>query len=129
MKKLRWSLSFLLTILVCCGAAAALENDTVKVGLRYGSSAMFSANLENAVGSGYAFGYYDGSRSFLLRLPFLKRQGSAKLKPCGSSGLHKRLRRRSSGNASSATMPSMNSVAHAPPKIRCPSPVSQASDT
>ena len=65
MKKLRWSLSFLLTILVCCGAAAALENDTVKVGLRYGSSAMFSANLENAVGSGYAFGYYDGSRSFV----------------------------------------------------------------
>ena len=65
MKKLRWSLSFLLTILVCCGVAAALENDTVKVGLRYGSSAMFSANLENAVGSGYAFGYYDGSRSYV----------------------------------------------------------------
>ena len=65
MKKLRWSLGFLLAILVCCGAAAALENDTVKVGLRYGSSAMFSANLENAVGSGYAFGYYDAGRSFV----------------------------------------------------------------
>ena len=65
MKKLRWSLGFLLAILVCCGAAAALENDTVKVGLRYGSSAMFSANLENAVGSGYAFGYYDAGRNFV----------------------------------------------------------------
>ena len=65
MKKLRWCLGFLLTILVCCGAAAAVENDTVKVGLRYGSSAMFSANLENAVGSGYAFGYYDAGRNFV----------------------------------------------------------------
>ena len=65
MKKLRWSLGFLLTILICCGAAAAVENDTVKVGLRYGSSAMFSANLENAVGSGYAFGYYDAGRNFV----------------------------------------------------------------
>ena len=65
MKKLRWCLGFLLTILVCCGAAAAVENDTVKVGLRYGSSAMFSANLENAVGSGYAFGYYDAGRNFM----------------------------------------------------------------
>ena len=65
MKKLRWSLGFLLTILICCGAAAAVENDTVKVGLRYGSSAMFSANLENAVGSGYTFGYYDAGRNFV----------------------------------------------------------------
>ena len=54
-----------MTILICCGAAAAVENDTVKVGLRYGSSAMFSANLENAVGSGYAFGYYDAGRNFV----------------------------------------------------------------
>ena len=65
MKKLRWCLGFLLTILVCCGAAAAVENDIVKVGLRYGGSAMFSANLENAVGSGYAFGYYDSGRNFV----------------------------------------------------------------
>ena len=32
-------------------SASALENETIRVGLRYGSSAMFSANLENAVGS------------------------------------------------------------------------------
>ena len=36
----------------------------VKVGLRYGSSALFSANLENAVGAGYEFGYFEEDRSF-----------------------------------------------------------------
>lgn len=36
----------------------------VKVGLRYGTSALFSANLENAVGSGYDFGYFEDDRSF-----------------------------------------------------------------
>ena len=45
-------------------SAAAASDDVVKVGLRYGSSAMFSANLENAEGSGYEFGYYDGRREF-----------------------------------------------------------------
>ena len=44
---------------------SAVENGTVKVGLRYGSSALFSANLENAVGSGYEFGYFDEGRSFV----------------------------------------------------------------
>lgn len=37
---------------------------TVKVGLFYGSSALTEARLENAVGSGYQFGYYDSSRTF-----------------------------------------------------------------
>ncbi|WP_300860781.1 SpoIID/LytB domain-containing protein [uncultured Oscillibacter sp.] len=41
-----------------------MTNDMVKVGLRYGSSALFSANLENAVGSGYEFGYFEEDRSF-----------------------------------------------------------------
>ena len=56
MKKLFFDLDF------CCHffalsavSASAVTNDTVKVGLRYGSSAMFSANLENEVGSGYTF--------------------------------------------------------------------------
>ena len=39
--------------------ASAVVNDTIKVGLRYGSSAMTSANLENDVGEGYEFGYFD----------------------------------------------------------------------
>ena len=45
-------------------SAAAIVNDTVKVGLRYGSSALFSANLENAVGEGYTFGFFDEEREF-----------------------------------------------------------------
>jgi len=46
-------------------SAAAVTNDTVKVGLRYSGSALSAANLENAVGSGYALGYYDSSRNFV----------------------------------------------------------------
>ena len=46
-------------------SASAVTNDTVKVGLRYGSGALFSANLENAVGSGYDLGYYTDSREFI----------------------------------------------------------------
>lgn len=46
-------------------SAAAVTNNMVKVGLRYGSRALSSANLENAVGSGYTFGYYDSSRNFV----------------------------------------------------------------
>ena len=46
-------------------SAAALENGVIKVGLRYGSSALDAANLENAVGEGYAFGYFDRGRQFV----------------------------------------------------------------
>ncbi|MEG2221689.1 MAG: SpoIID/LytB domain-containing protein [Oscillospiraceae bacterium] len=41
------------------GTALATDGGTLRVGLRYGSSAMPTANLENE--GGYAFGYYDGS--------------------------------------------------------------------
>ena len=37
----------------------------MKVGLRYGSSVMSSANLENDEGSGYEFGYFDADGSFV----------------------------------------------------------------
>ena len=46
-------------------SAAAVVNDTVKVGLWYGSDALFSANLENAEGDGYEFGYFDEDRDFV----------------------------------------------------------------
>ena len=46
-------------------AASAVTNGIVKVGLRYGSSALASANLENAEGAGYEFGYYDEDRRFV----------------------------------------------------------------
>lgn len=38
--------------------------DTVTVALRSGSSALFEVRLQNNVGSGYEFGYYDITRTF-----------------------------------------------------------------
>lgn len=46
-------------------SASAVTNGVVKVGLRYGSTALPSANLENAEGAGYEFGYYDEDRRFV----------------------------------------------------------------
>ena len=46
-------------------SASAVVNDVAKVGLKYGSNALFSANLENHVGHGYAFGYFDDDRDFV----------------------------------------------------------------
>ena len=59
---------FLLSLIVTFYAlgtvsASAVTNDTVKVGLRYGSSVMSSANLENDEGSGYEFGYFEDGPS------------------------------------------------------------------
>jgi len=65
MKKYVFTLLFLVTFFLWDAApAAALDNDTVKVGLRFGSGSLYSANLENAEGSGYEFGYFDSRRRF-----------------------------------------------------------------
>ena len=65
MKKLLLTAMLVVTFFALSAVpASAVVNDTVKVGLRYGSSALFSANLENAVGSGYEFGYFDDGREF-----------------------------------------------------------------
>ena len=65
MKKLLLTTLLVVTFFACSAvSASAVVNDTVKVGLRYGSSALFSANLENAEGAGYAFGYFNSERSF-----------------------------------------------------------------
>lgn len=45
-------------------SASAVVNDVVKVGLWYGSNALFSANLENSLGEGFSFGYFDSEREF-----------------------------------------------------------------
>lgn len=47
-------------------AARAYTNPvkTMKIGLYYGSDAMAAANLQNFVGSGFTFGYYDPDRVF-----------------------------------------------------------------
>lgn len=55
----------LLSIILCVFCVAGLTayadaaEDTLKVGLYYGSNALASANLENAVGSGYQVGWFD----------------------------------------------------------------------
>ena len=58
-------LTLLITLMLCVGAHA-MENDTLKVGIKYGADAMASANLQNYSDfGGYAFGYYDASRDFV----------------------------------------------------------------
>ena len=66
MKNKLLPLFFVVTFfLLSAPSASAVTNGVVKVGLRYGSSALASANLENAEGAGYEFGYYDGDRRFV----------------------------------------------------------------
>lgn len=42
----------------------AIAYETMKIGLYSGSGALTEARLENKVGSGYEFGYFDSSRNF-----------------------------------------------------------------
>ena len=66
MKKFLFLLSLIVTFCALgTVSASAVTNDTVKVGLRYGSSVMSSANLENDQGRGYEFGYFDQDRTFV----------------------------------------------------------------
>ena len=65
MKKKLLMLVFVVTFFALSGvSASAMSNDTIIVGLRYGSSAMFSANLENALSRGFEFGYFDDGLCF-----------------------------------------------------------------
>ena len=67
MKKKLLTLFFVVTFFALSAVpASAVVNGMVKVGLRYGSSALFSANLENAEGAGYEFGYYEEDRTFTV---------------------------------------------------------------
>ena len=65
----KWRRMFLLSLLLCialCVGAQAAEHDMLKVGLKYGDTAMSEANLQNySPFGGYALGYYDASRSFV----------------------------------------------------------------
>ncbi len=68
MKKLLKTVLLSLVLCCLCGVSAhAMENDMLKVGVKYGSDAMFSANLQNydGAGLGYAFGYFSGAREFV----------------------------------------------------------------
>lgn len=61
--------AFLIGLIICIplmSRAFAAEGDAfVRVGLFYGSSALPGANLQNNVGLGYRFGYFDNSRAFV----------------------------------------------------------------
>ncbi len=66
MKKLFWTTLFLVILFRAAAVpAAAADRDTVKVGLYFGSSALYSANLENDLGGGFDFGYFDKNREFI----------------------------------------------------------------
>ena len=67
--------TLLFAALLCCALCAgaqAMENDMLRVGIKYGESAMTEANLQNYSDfDGYALGYYDASCGFtaLAALP------------------------------------------------------------
>lgn len=64
MKKLL--ISVFLFILCTLNVYAVPEaNPTVRVGLYYGNSALFSANLQNIEGNGYRFGFFDSLHTFI----------------------------------------------------------------
>lgn len=60
--------SLLLLFALCVGTQAA-DHTMLKVGLKYGDGALFTARLQNyndtLSGSGYAFGYFDSDRDFI----------------------------------------------------------------
>lgn len=68
-KLLRLTLLVFLMSVSLCGGARAIENDMLKVGIKYGGDAMFSANLQNyndtVAGMGYTMGYFDGGRNYI----------------------------------------------------------------
>ena len=68
-QKMMQFITMLLALLFCmptmAGAAKVEINPTIRVGLRYGSSTINSANLLNETGSGYRLGYYDGDLEFV----------------------------------------------------------------
>lgn len=65
MKKLFLTALFVVTFFsLSAVSASAVVNERVKVGLWYGSNALFSANLENSLGEGFEFGYFDEDREF-----------------------------------------------------------------
>ena len=55
----------LMIALFAVPAQASLENQVIRVGLFYGSTALPTANLENSDGNGYRFGYFEGDGSFV----------------------------------------------------------------
>jgi len=71
---------FLRTFFLCMLTAATLtvyalaKEDTLKVGLCYGSGALFSANLQNFQGSGYRLGWFDENSREFTEIGYLREE-------------------------------------------------------
>ena len=67
-RNLRGTVLFLVCVLFLSilppQADAALADNTIRVGLFYGSKALPTANLANEIGSGYEFGFFDKNGTF-----------------------------------------------------------------
>jgi len=69
---IRTAAAALMTAVLAAGVSAPVQaravrietDPTIRVGLFYGGNALPTANLENSVGSGYFFGYYDSDMEF-----------------------------------------------------------------
>lgn len=85
MKKTLRSLFLLFTCMLMLTAYAAAEEKPLKVGLYYGSNALASANLENAVGSGYLLGWFDETTRAFFPIGSLSEQ---KITMSVSGGYH-----------------------------------------
>ena len=71
---------FLCTFFLCMLTAATLAvsahagEDVIKAGLYFGSSALYSANLQNYEGSGYALGWFDESTREFMEAGYLEEE-------------------------------------------------------
>lgn len=83
MKKKFLSLLFCAVCALGLTAFANAAEDTVKVGLYYGNSALASANLENAVGSGYTLGWFDETTRDFVDVGYLENEAITVTVNCG----------------------------------------------
>ena len=71
---------FLRTFFLCMLTAVTLTvsaraaEDTLRVGLNYGGSALYSANLQNFQGSGYYLGWFDESTRDFVQAGYLEEE-------------------------------------------------------
>ena len=71
---------FLRTFFLCMLTAVTLTvsaraaEDTLRVGLNYGGSALYSANLQNFQGSGYYLGWFDESTGDFVQAGYLEEE-------------------------------------------------------
>ena len=71
---------FLCTFFLCMLTAVTLTvsaraaEDTLRVGLNYGGSALYSANLQNFQGSGYYLGWFDESTGDFVQAGYLEEE-------------------------------------------------------